>query len=71
MVVDEENKKHPGVSWTPILHQHPSKTRSLIATPQCSVIPLSKALTSELTLLYKQIETYNTKMHYFSGVKSF
>ena len=43
----------------------------MIATPQSSVKTLSEAVTSVLKLLYKQIETYNSKISFSSGVKSF
>ena len=71
MAVDEESKKLPNIYWSPKLHKHLCKARFIIAAPQCSVKPLSKAVTSVLKLMYKQIETYNSKIHYFSGVKSF
>ena len=71
LVVDEENKKLPNIDWTPKLYKYPSKARLIIAALQCSVKLLSKAVTSVLKRMHKQIETYNSKMHYFSGVKSF
>ena len=55
----------------PKLHKHPSKVRFITVAPQCSVKPLSKVVTSVLKPMFKQIETYNSKMYYFSGVKSF
>lgn len=42
----------------------------LIANLQCSVKPLSKAVNAVLKLMYKQMETYNSKSYYFSGIKS-
>ena len=52
-------------------HKHSSKARFMIAAPQFSVKPSSKAVTSVLKLIYKKIKTNNSKMHYFSRVKSF
>ena len=43
----------------------------LIVAPKCSLKPLSKAVTSALKLMYQQIENYNNKKHFFSGVKTF
>ena len=41
------------------LHEQFSKARYIIAAPQWPVKSLSKAVTSVLKLMYKQIETYN------------
>ena len=69
--VDKTNQKLPNIYWTPKLHKNPSKSRFIIAAPKCSVKPLSKAVTAALKLLYKQIENYNYKTHYYSSVKTF
>ena len=37
-------------------------TRFIIAAPQCSIKPLSRALPAVLKFIYKQIETYNWKL---------
>ena len=59
----KKTKKRPNNYLTPKLHKHPSKARFIIVAPQCSVKLLSKAVTLVLKLMYKQIETYNFKMH--------
>ena len=59
--VDEGNKKLPNIYWTPKLHKHSSTARFIIAAPQRSVKPLSKAVTLVLKLMYKQMETYSPK----------
>lgn len=66
-------KKTTNIYWTPKLHKHPSKDRFITAALQCSVKPLSKAVTSELELMYKQIETHNFKaaLKLLSGYLSF
>ena len=57
--------------WIPKLHKNPTKARFIVAAPNCSIKPLSKAVTQVLKLMFKQIEMYNHKSTYFSGVKSF
>ena len=69
--IDNDNKKLPHMYWLPKLHKIPSKSRFIVAATNCSVKPLSKAVTAALKLLYKQIESYHQKSFYFSGVKSF
>ena len=44
------------------LHKNPTKARFINAVPQCSVKPLSKAVTSILKLMYKQIKPNNSKI---------
>ena len=55
LVADNENKKIPNIYCNPKLYKHPSKGRFIIVAPQCSVKPLSKAITSVLKLMYKQL----------------
>ena len=71
ITLENVNKKLPHMYWLPKLHKTPSKARFIVAATNCSVKPLSKAVTSALKLIYNQIETYNKKTLYFSGVKSF
>ena len=71
ITIDDNNKNLPHMYWLPKLHKKPSKSRFIVAATNCSVKPLSKAVTAALKLLYNQIESYNDKCFYFSGVKSF
>ena len=71
MANDEENKKFPSTDWTYKLNKQPSTVTFIVAVPQYSFKPLSKAGTSVLKLMYKQIETLNFKMHYFLGSNHF
>ena len=63
--VDEEKKinfikiLHKNLIPSPKLHKNPSKARLFIATSQCCVKSLSKAITAEL--VFKQIEPHNSK----------
>ena len=66
----KKTRKFPTL-MDPKLYRHPSKARFIIAAPQCSVKLLSNAVTSALKLMYKQIGTYNSKIHYFSRIKPF
>ena len=61
----------PDIYWTPKLHKNPVKFRFIIASKSCSTKPLTKAVASVFSMFDKQIETYNKKAHYFSGVKSY
>ena len=52
-------------TWPLQLHKHPSKAIFITAAQ-----PLSEVVTAVLKLVFNQIEIYNFKRHYFSGVKS-
>ena len=69
--VEDDNRSLPHIYWLPKLHKNPSKFRFIIAAPKCSIKPLSKDITSILKLFYKQIEAYNHKCKFYSGVKTF
>ena len=69
--VPEESKRLPHIYWLPKLHKNPIKFRFIIAAPNCSVKPLSQAITKIFKLFYRQIEKYNAKSYYFSYVKTF
>ena len=69
--VSEDSKKLPHIYWTPKLHKNPLKFRFIIAAPNCSIKPLSKAITKIFRLFYRQVETYNAKSFFYSQVKTF
>ena len=69
--VTEDSKKLPHIYWTPKLHKNPLKFRFIIAAPNCSIKPLSKAVTKIFRLFYRQVETYNAKSFFYSQVKTF
>ena len=71
MKVPTESKLLPHIYWLPKLHKNPVKFRFIIAAPNCSVKPLSKAITKIFKLFYKQIETYNDKSLHYSSIKTF
>ena len=69
--VSVENECLPHIYWLPKMHKNPSKFRFIIAAPKCSIKPLNKAITAIFKLLFRQIEKYNQKSYFYSGVKSF
>ena len=69
--LSETNNRLPNIYWLPKLHKNPLKFRFIIAAPECSVKPLSKAITSVFRLFYNQIENYNMKCCYYFSVKTF
>ena len=71
ITVSLENEVLPTMYWLPKKHKVPTKARFIVAAVRCSIKPLAKCLTSILKLFYKQIENYNLKSHYFSGIKTF
>ena len=57
--------------WLPKKYKIPSKARFIVAVPQCSIKPLSKHITSALKMFYHEIEHYNKKATFSSGVNTF
>ena len=66
-----ENECLPHIYWLPKMHKNPIKFRFIIAAPKCATKPLSKALASIFKQFYRQIELYNAKSHFYSGIKTF
>ena len=71
LAVDDNMQTLPDIYWTPKLHKNPTKFRFIIASKYCTQKGLSKNVSSVFSLFNKQIETYNRKSHYYSGVKSY
>ena len=69
--VPDDSKLLPHIYWLPKLHKNPIKFRFIIAAPNCSVNPLSKAVTKILKLFYRQIEKYNSKSDFYLTAKTF
>ena len=61
----------PLIYWIPKMHKNPTSFRFIIASPRCSLKPLSKDLTSIFKLFYKKVERYYTKSRIWSGLKQF
>ena len=66
-----DNHCLPNMYWLPKIHKTPIKARFIIASPKSSIKDLSKAITSVFRLFYKQIENYNDKCRFFTGVNTF
>ena len=69
--VSLSNHRLPNMYWMPKMHKNPIKARFIVASPKCSIKPLAQAITSAFRLFYKQIESYNHKSRFFTGVNSF
>ena len=61
----------PLIYWIPKMHKNPTSFRFIIASPRCSLKPLSKDLTSIFKLFYRKVERYYTKSRIWSGLKQF
>ena len=57
--------------WIPKMHKNPISFLFIIASPVCSIKPLSKDITSIFKLFYEKVERYHTKGRLWSGVKTF
>ena len=71
ITIDQDNLVLPDIYWTPKLHKNPVKFRFIIASKQCTIKHLSKNMSSIFSLFMKQIETYNKKARYYSGINSY
>ena len=54
--------------WMPKMHKNSIKARFNIASPKSSIKPLTSIITSIFRLFFRQIETYNDKCRFFTGV---
>ena len=61
----------PVMYWIPKMYKNPISFRFIIASPVCSVKPLSKDITSIFKLFYEKVERYHTKGKVWSGIKTF
>ena len=53
------------------MRKNPISFRFIIASPVCSIKPLSKDITSIFKLFYEKVERYHTKGKVWSGIKTF
>ena len=53
------------------MRKNPISFRFIIASPLCSIEPLSKDITSIFKLFYEKVERYHTKGKVWSGIKTF
>lgn len=66
---DDVSKQLSHMHWLTKLHQTLSEDEFIVAVAYFSVKPLSKAVTSALKMVHKQIEAYHAKP-LFSGAKT-
>ena len=69
--VNIENHCLPHMYWLPKMHKSPIKARFIIASPKSSIKPLSRAITSAFCIFHRQIESYDDKCRFLSGVNTF
>ena len=60
----------PVMYWIPKMHKNPISFPFVIASPVCSIKPLSKDITWIFKLFYEKVERY-TKGKVWSGIKTF
>ena len=53
------------------MHINPLRFRFIIASPVCTIKPLSKDVTSIFKLFYEKVEIYHTKGKVWSEIKTF
>ena len=61
----------PVMYWIPKMHKNAISFCFIIASPVCSIKPLSKDITSIFKLFYEKVERYHTKGKVWSGIKTF
>ena len=67
--LDDGNKQLFQMYYIPKLHKTPLEARFTVAAAHFFLKPISKAITSALKMLYKQIESYHTKSFFFQKLK--
>ena len=55
----------------PKMYKNPVKARFIIEFPKSSINPLARTITSVFCLFFRQIQTYNDKYRFFTGVNTF
>ena len=66
-----ENHRLPNMYWMSKMHKNPIKARFIIVSPKSSIKPLARTITSVFRLFFRQIQTYNDKCRFFTGVNTF
>ena len=55
----------------PKMYNNPIKARFIIASPKSSLKPLTRTITSIFRLFFRQMQTYNDKCRFLTGVNTF
>ena len=66
-----ENHQLRNMYWMPKMHKNPIKARFTIASHKSSIKPLARTITSVFCLSFRQIQTYNNKCRFFTGLNTF
>ena len=66
-----ENHRLPNMYWMPKMHKNPIQTRFIITSPKSFIKPLASTITPIFRLFFRQIQTYNYKCRFFTGVNTF
>ena len=59
------------VKYSVQMHKNPLKARFIIAPPKSSIKPLARTITSVFRLFFRQIQTFDAKCGFFTGVNTF
>ena len=71
LVLKEEMKVLACLYWSPKLHKDPIGERYIIASPECSVKPLLKDVTSILKLFQSNLKHFHDKNRIWTNVSNF
>ena len=66
-----ENHRLSNMYCMPKMHKKAINARFIIASPKSSIKPLTRTITSVFRLFFRQIQTYNDKCRFFTGVNTF
>ena len=70
--ISVKNHGLPNMYWMPKMYKNLIKARFIIASSKSSIKPLASTITSIFVcLFFRQIQTYNDKCRFFTGVNSF
>ena len=65
-----ENHRLPNMYWMPKMRKNPIKARLIIASPKSSIKPLARTITSIFRGFFRQMQAYNEKCRFFTGVNT-
>ena len=66
-----DNHRLPNMYWMLKMHKNPIKATFIVVSPKSSIKSLAKTITSIFRLCFRQIQTYNDKCRFFTGVNIF
>ena len=69
--ISEKQKSLPSMYWIPKMHKNPVGARFIVASKTCSTKPLTEVISNVFKMLYKHVEGFNNKSHFYSSFKKF